>query len=219
MWMVSNPEVVAKKAKAKQVKERLGTASAAKKALAEDTAQSAPPKVTGKRKLDTDTSQGEIDIVGSPPKKTQKARTSKAKGSASTSADVDADVDDVDKPPFTISAYIHVLRQTVPSAPSKPRAKKPEDEYLQRGPFQFLSTDTYDIFLDSLAQTLPCPSPKHIASSKITWKPQKPLKAEALPLGGSLGFSIMIAELANKPSRVIILTMPPPAKPVDEVPV
>ena len=132
--------------------------------------------------------------------------------------DIDTD-DDADKPQFAISAYIHILRQTVPSAPPKACAKKPEDKYLQCGPFQFQSNNTYDDFLRFLAETLPCPSPKHIAASKITWKPQKPLKAEALPLGGTLGFSIMINELASKPSRVIILTMPPPAKPVDEVPV
>jgi hypothetical protein len=132
--------------------------------------------------------------------------------------DVDTD-DDADKPQFVISAYIHVLWQTVPSAPPKACTKKPEDEYLQRGPFQFQSTNTYDDFLCFLAETLPCPSPKHITASKITWKPQKPLKAEALPLGGALGFSIMIDELASKPSRVIILTMLPPMKPVDEVPV
>ena len=199
--MVSNPEIVAKKAKAKQAKER----AAAKKALAQD---------IGKRKQkDVDVDSGETD-AGSPHKKARKARESKRKGTTDVNTD-----DDGDKPAFAISAYIHVLRQTVTSAPPKPCAKKPEDEYLQRGSFQFQSTDTYDDFLQFLAKTLPCPSPNHIASSKITWKPQKPLKAEALPLGGSLGFSIMINELASKPSRVIILTMLPPAKPVDEVPV
>jgi hypothetical protein len=81
--------------------------------------------------------------------------------------DVDTD-NDGDKPPFAISVYIHVLQQMVTSAPPKPRAKKPEDEYLQCGPFQFQSTDTYNDFLQFLAQTLPCPSLNHIASSKIT---------------------------------------------------
>ena len=205
--MVSNPEIVAKQAKAKQAKERV----AAKEALA-----GSGGKGLGKRKqkgVDADVDASETD-VGSPKKKAQKTWASKRKGSA----DLDTD-DDADKPPFTISAYIHVLQQTAPTAPPKPRAKKPEDEYLQRSPFQFHSTDTYDDFLHFLAQTLPCPSLKHITSSKITWKPQKPLKAEALPLGSSLGFSIMINELASKPSHVIILMMPPPTKPIDEVPV
>jgi hypothetical protein len=197
--MVSNPEIVAKKAKAKQAKER----ATVKKALAWDDRK--------REQSDVDVDAGETD-VGSTQKKARKARAGKGKGTS----DLDTD-DDADKPPFAISAYIHVLRQTVASAPSKPHAKKPKDEYLQCGPFQFRSTDTYDNFLEFLAQTLPCPSPKHIASSKITWKPQKPLKAEALPLGGSLGFSIMINKLASKPSCVIILTMLLPAKPVDEV--
>lgn len=205
--MVSNPEVVAKKAKAKQAKEQ----AAAKKAL-----DGALPKVIGKRKqnnVDADVSETEI---GSPQKKSQKPQASKGKGTT----DVDTD-DDADKPQFAISAYIyiHILWQTVPSAPPKVCTKKPKDEYLQRGPFQFQSTNTYDYFLCFLAKTLPCPSPKHIAASKITWKPQKPLNAEALLLGDALGFSIMIDKLASKPSCVIILTMPPPAKPVDEVPV
>ena len=161
----------------------------------------------------SDVDASETD-VGSPKKKAQKTQASKQKGTADLNTD-----DGADKLPFAISAYIHVLWQTAPTAPPKPRAKKPEDKYLQCSPFQFHGTDTYDDFLHFLAQTLPCPSLKHIASSKITWKPQKPLKAEALLLGGSLGFSIMINELVSKPSCVIILMMPPPAKLVDEVPV
>jgi hypothetical protein len=201
-WIVSNPEVVAKKAKAKQAKEQAAPAKKLKKV--------SDAQVAGKRK-------GK-DIIepdeGSSPKKARKPQENNRKGAIDNDSDNDAE-----KPGFTISAYIHVLRQNIPSAPPKARSKKPEDEYLQRGPFQFQNTDTYDHFLQLLADTLPCPSPKHIAASKITWKPQKPLKAESLPLGGAVGFSIMINELASKPSRVITLTMPPPAKPVDEVPV
>jgi hypothetical protein len=203
---VSNPEEVANQMKARQAKD----------------SEHAPEVILGKRKqkkVDNDVFEPEIEIVGSPrgPKNARKASASKGKG-RTTLEEADTDNDHADKS-FAISAYIHVLRQSVPSAPPKARAKKAEDEYLQRGPFQFQSTNTYDDFLRLLAETLPCPSPKHIAASKITWKPQKPLKAEALPLGGALGFSIMINELASKPSRVIILTMPPPAKPVDEAPV
>ena len=206
-WTVSNPKDVANQMKARQGKD----------------SELAPNVVLGKRKqkkVDTDVCEPEIEIVGSPkgPKNARKASASKGK-SRTTLAEPDTDDNHADKFQFAISAYIHILRQSVPSAPSKARAKKAEDEYLQRGPFQFQSTNTYDDFLHLLAETLPCPGPKHIAASKITWKPQKPLKAEALPLGGALGFSIMINELASKPSRVIILTMPPPAKPVDEVPV
>lgn len=161
--------------------------------------------------MDIDISETEIE---SPQKKAQKPQASKEKGTMDINTD-----DDANKPQFAISTYIHVLQQIVPSAPPKACPKKPKDEYLQHGPFQFQSTDTYDDFLCFLAKTFQCPSLKHIAASKITWKPQKPLKAEVLLLGGTLGFSIMINELASKPLCVIILTMLPPAKPVNKVPV
>lgn len=112
--------------------------------------------------------QKDVDVdgetnMGSPQKKVQKAHASKSK--ATTDLDTD---NDTDKPPFAISAYIHVLQQTAPSVPPKAHAKKPEDEYIQCGLFQFQSTDTYDDFLEFLAQTLSCPSLQHITSSKIT---------------------------------------------------
>ncbi|KAF8238304.1 hypothetical protein L208DRAFT_1387776 [Tricholoma matsutake] len=108
-------------------------------------------------------------------------------------ASIDTDNEDDDKPLFTILAYIYVLCQNLPTATSKTHGKKPSNEYIQR--------------------------PEHIAASKITWKPQKPMKAEALWLGGALGLSIMIDELAGKALCVITLTMLPPAKLVDKIPV
>ena len=205
MWIMSNPEIVAKQAKSKQAKERAWQRKHWQGVAERDLGRESRKKwmwMWMPVRL----------MLGHPKRRLKRC------GQANGRVDLDTD-DDANKPLFTISAYIHILWQTAPTAPPKPCTKKPEDEYLQCGSFQVHSTDTYDDFLHFLAQTLPCPSLKHITSSKITWKPQKPLKAEALPLGNSLGFFIVINELASKPSHVIILMMPPPAKPIDGVPV
>ena len=73
----------------------------------------------------------------------------------------------------------------------------------------------------NIVVALPCPSPDYIVTAKMTWKPQKPLKAPLFPLGGELGFSIMVEQVAAKKGdgHVIILTMPDSTKPVEEQPV
>ena len=140
--MVSNPEIVAKQAKAKQAKER----AAAKEALA-----GSGEKGLKKRKqkdVDVDVDASETD-VGSLKKKAQKMWASKQKGTADVNTD-----DDADKPPFVISAYMHVLRQTAPTAPPKPHAKKPEDEYLQ-----FNLTALIPMMISYIFLPKPCPVP------------------------------------------------------------
>jgi hypothetical protein len=117
-----------------------------------------------------------------------------------------------------ITAYIHVLRPLAPPTVRSRGGKKPEEEYMQRGPFRFTSDITYGEFLDAIAKALPCPSAEYVVASKVTWRPQKPLKAPPLPLGGTVGFSIMVEQTAMKKAdaRVIILTMPAPTKPTEE---
>jgi len=129
--------------------------------------------------------------------------------------------DSMDRDVVDITAYIHVLRPSPPSAAPKNWTRKPEDDYVQKGPFKFQSNDSYDAFLTNIAVALPCPSPDYIVTAKMTWKPQKPLKAPSFPLGSELGFSIMVEQVAAKKGdgRVIILTMPDPMKPVEEQPV
>ena len=129
--------------------------------------------------------------------------------------------DSVDRDIFDITAYIHVLCPSPPSAAPKNRTRKLEDDYVQKGPFKFQSDDSYDAFLMNIAVALPCPSPDYIIAAKMTWKPQKPLKAPSFPLGSKLGFFIMVKQVAAKKGdgRVIILTMPAPMEPVEEQPV
>jgi hypothetical protein len=119
-----------------------------------------------------------------------------------------------------ITAYIQISKPGLLTAPAKTRNKlKNEDLYVQKGPFKFQSLDSYTTFLSKIASVLPCPK-ANIIEAKITWKPQKPANATALPLGGDTGYSALVDEFASKKSgRVVILMMPPPAKPVDDKPV
>ena len=89
---------------------------------------------------------------------------------------------------------------------------------MQREPFQFTSNMTYGEFLNAIAKSPPCPSAEYVDTSKVTWRPQKPLKVPPLPLGGTVGFSIMVEQIAMKKAdaRVIILTMLAPTKPTEE---
>lgn len=130
--------------------------------------------------------------------------------------------DDTSKPSVTITAYIHVLRPSLPTATSKGRKKaNPGEDFMQQGPFKFCSDSSYNDFLDAIATALPCETAEQVPASKITWKPQKPLKALPLPLGGETGYKIMVEQIGMKraDARVITLTMPAPAKPLDEKPV
>jgi hypothetical protein len=74
------------------------------------------------------------------------------------------------------------------------------------------------MFLDAITKALLCPSAEYIVASKVTWRPQKLLKAPPLPLGGTAGFSIMVEQTATKKADacIIILTMLAPTKPTEE---
>lgn len=82
-----------------------------------------------------------------------------------------------------------------------------------------MSNDSYASFLTAIARELPCPV-ANLIESKITWKPQKPVNAPTLPLGGETRFSALVEEFVGKKTgRVVFLSMPPPVKPVEEKPV
>ncbi|KAF8228251.1 hypothetical protein L208DRAFT_1292573, partial [Tricholoma matsutake] len=82
----------------------------------------------------------------------------------------------------------------------------------------FISDITYGEFLDAIAKSLPCPSAEYVVASKVTWRPQKPLKAPLLPLSGTIGFSIMVEQTVMKKADacIIILMMLAPTKPMEE---
>jgi hypothetical protein len=82
-----------------------------------------------------------------------------------------------------------------------------------------MSNDSYASFLTAIARELPCPV-ANLVESKISWKPQKPVNAPTLPLGGETGFSALVEGFIGKKSgRVVFLLMPPPTKPAEEKPV
>jgi hypothetical protein len=119
-------------------------------------------------------------------------------------------------PAIDITAYIQVSKP-VSTSQTKLRTKlKADDLYIQKGPFKFQSDDTYQVFLSKIASVLPCPI-GNLIESKITWKPQKPANASALPLGGETGFSALVDEfIGKKTGRVVILVMPAPVKPTED---
>ena len=204
-WMVANPTEMAKRVKQKQYRENAKQRKKdAKEAAAKEKKGVMVPSGSHKEKRQAKVTDDESSDTDMP--------ASKRKRSSPDS--VDGDV-------VNITAYIHVLCPSPPCAAPKNQTQKPEDDYVQKGPFKFQSDDSYDAFLTNIAVALPCPSPDYIVAAKMTWKPQKPLKAPLFPLGGKLGFFIMVKQVAAKKGdgHVIILTMPAPTKPVEEQPV
>ncbi|KAF8501153.1 hypothetical protein F5888DRAFT_1632919 [Russula emetica] len=144
----------------------------------------------------------------------------KKKGSDLSLDKPDTDSDDEEPQPVTpITVYVLIPKKPLlTTIGSKSRSKASTvDNTLQKGPFTLLSTDDYQQFLSKLAITLPCQKP-NIHQSKIQWKTKKPINAPYLLLGGEAGFSAMITETTfRKPAdRVILLSMPPPAVPIED---
>lgn len=145
----------------------------------------------------------------------------KKKGSGSNTSlekPVGSDSDN-EEPPTSITVYILIPKK--PSSTtigSKSRSKASSaDDTLRKGPFTLLSTDDYQQFLSKLALTLPCQK-ANIHQSRIQWKSKKPANTPYLPLGGEAGFPAMITDIVpRKPAdRVILLSMPPPAVPMED---
>lgn len=199
--MVVNPKDLAKKEKQKKYREAAKARKAANKKT-EALPSSSTSKLTPRDEFDSDIETS--SDVESPVIKKQKLS--------------DPDELDNSSDTVTITTYIHVLRPSVPTAVKGHKKADPGEDYVQRGPFKFLSNTPYHGFLDAIAEALPCPSADNIIASKITWKPQKPLKASPLPLGGEVGYGIMIeqVEIKKPDARIIILIMPAPSKPLDE---
>jgi hypothetical protein len=134
---------------------------------------------------------------------------------------IDNDDDDDDKEPTApmITAYALIPKKApVNNTKGKPRSKANNtDDILQKGPFTFNSTNTYETFLIKLATTLPC-RVENINQNKIQWKPKKPATTPLLILGAAAGYRAMVDEMSSrKPGdRSILLSMPPPIEPMDD---
>ncbi|KAJ7906108.1 hypothetical protein B0H13DRAFT_2274196, partial [Mycena leptocephala] len=121
-----------------------------------------------------------------------------------------------DDPPQTITYYINIPKP--PPITSKKRGTKAsEDDTLQKGPFSLPISEPYSTLLSAIASELPC-RVENINQSKITWKPKKPKNGNKLPLGKDTGYEAMVTEMEGKApeSRVVLLYMPPPTKPMEE---
>lgn len=150
----------------------------------------------------------------------KKAASNGKKRKAHSSLDnpISSDSDD-EKPATPITVYILIPRKPLLAATSsKSRSKaSAADDTLRKGPFTLLSTDDYRQFLSKLALTLPCQI-LNIHESKLQWKSKKPANAPYLPLGGEAGYPAMITDMVpRKPAdRVLLLSMPPPAAPMED---
>lgn len=113
------------------------------------------------------------------------------------------------------TVYIMIPKNQAP-ATSKGRAKSQTVDPLQKGPFTLLSTDSYDIFLDKVSDTLPCRR-QNIHENKLQWKPKTPKNADLLLVGGEKGYPVMVEEISGRRTgRIILLFMPAPAEPMEE---
>ncbi|THU98520.1 hypothetical protein K435DRAFT_856530 [Dendrothele bispora CBS 962.96] len=105
------------------------------------------------------------------------------------------------------------------SSKPPPTDKQLTPDFLQRGPFEFKTTDTYDHFLNLLAQALPC-IPSQLPLPTIIYRPQKGPAGCDLPLGGPIGYGALIKEFKHhnkKQGLTMILMMDPPSKAPEEL--
>ncbi|KAJ7497586.1 hypothetical protein FB451DRAFT_238066 [Mycena latifolia] len=138
-----------------------------------------------------------------PPKKLRKKKD-----------DSDDDIDD--GADIEITVYIHIP-MNAPTTSRRKSKKSEAPETLQKGPFKLSSTTTYASFLSKIASTLPCRT-ENIYQQKMFWKPQKPMNAQPLLLGNTEGYEAMVTAMAErKKERVVIVSMPPPAEPMEDV--
>lgn len=133
--------------------------------------------------------------------------------------------DDDEEADVNITAYIYVER---PPPKPQPRSSSSaclhklsdEEKYAMCGVITFSPDDDYVSLLSKLSIQLPCPV-GYIIEEKIMWKFHTPANSTYLTLGGEVGFKSLIKQLTSRKAeqRIILLAMPPPAKPLAEMPV
>ncbi|KAJ7778934.1 hypothetical protein B0H16DRAFT_1711282 [Mycena metata] len=107
------------------------------------------------------------------------------------------DEDDEDE----LTAYIRVLK---PQPPPPPRLFDPD-------------STTFDDFMSLMSDALPCPV-ANIVLDKTEWKPQTPMNHAFLPLGGTGGFGALKKQMKKSKDKTLIIVMPGPRKPADNLP-
>ncbi|KAI0061308.1 hypothetical protein BV25DRAFT_1826785 [Artomyces pyxidatus] len=130
--------------------------------------------------------------------------------------------DDNDKPEGT--AYILVEVPRVPalapargSSRSKARASEPTMSSVQRGPFFFPLSISYDSFLEALAASTPCGRDRLVVN-KLFWRFDKPKNSGLKALSDSAGFKAMMKALNERnKDHVIHIHMPRPKENEDQV--
>ncbi|KAJ7714415.1 hypothetical protein DFH07DRAFT_763049 [Mycena maculata] len=123
-------------------------------------------------------------------------------------------------PNVNITGYVHIMKPVLPQI-GRIHGPKPDPKslYISRGPFKFHSHDSYKNFLSTLASVLPCPI-ANLVLDKTDWKPQTPANRPPLLLGGDIGYSVLRTQMAERVKDcIVIISMPGPRKPADNVPV
>ncbi|KAK7037158.1 hypothetical protein R3P38DRAFT_3183284 [Favolaschia claudopus] len=116
------------------------------------------------------------------------------------------EISDTDEPPPPkITYYINIAKPAPPTY-EKARCERP---------IILPVTAPYDELLSAIASELPC-LVQNINQSKILWKTKKPASGEKSPLGKAIGYEAMVDDVKKKASRVVVLYMPPPTKPMDD---
>ncbi|KAJ7358077.1 hypothetical protein DFH08DRAFT_801926 [Mycena albidolilacea] len=130
-----------------------------------------------------------------------------------------AELEDDSDPPTELTGYIHVLKPlpALPPLKSCSMKSKPEIPYISRGPFNFDSNCSFDLFVTILATSLPC-APSHIVLEKTEWKLQTPANHPPLPLGSEIGFKVLLEQICTSCDKIVIISMPGPRKPAADAP-
>ncbi|KAJ7773792.1 hypothetical protein B0H16DRAFT_1684789 [Mycena metata] len=103
--------------------------------------------------------------------------------------------DDDDGEDMTLMQAVENLVKEKPHLSLSQRLADPETLYVTRGPFHFKPDCKYQTFLNLMSDALPCP-PANIVLDKTQWKPQTPANRALLPLGGSVGFDVLLKQMS-----------------------
>lgn len=211
-WAVTSPAIMKKKQKEKEKKEKKEKEKVAKAAGGKAGGGSSSVAKGKKRKKvveeENDESSDHMNSDTDSPSPTKKKRRANTTPS---------------QPPeiAQLTVYVHVRKNTPPTSSSRSKAKPVADEWLARDPFRFPADGSFDSFIQAIADILPCKL-EAVPSAELTWKPRVPQNAKPLKVGGPVGFEGMVETFASKKDnsgRHVLLYMPPPVKPVEDLPV
>jgi len=138
--------------------------------------------------------------------------TKKKKKGVSKTAVFNIDEDEVAEPPLqSITAHLHLETTVeVPGRPGRGKSALTSVRLRQCNPFIFTVKDTYNIFVDAVADAADTMS-WHLAMSHLRWRFETPVNLQPKLLANEVGYTAMITAVKScRKDQVIFLYIPEP---------